>query len=89
MKNFLNDKDGLSMKDYLMILSTTVFFAFVTIGLIMALLHREIDQMYLELLGTVSPVVMTIVGGVFGVTAVETFRRKDEVKDGLEEETWK
>lgn len=72
-KTFLTDKDGLSAKDYLLLISTTIFFLFVSIGLILILLQQEVGAMYLDLLDMVSPVVMTVVGGVMGVQAVETF----------------
>lgn len=78
-KHFLNDKDGLSAKDYLLLSSTTVFFAFVIIGLVMAACNRPLDPMYLSLLEMVAPVVMTVVAGVMGVQAVESFRRPDEI----------
>jgi hypothetical protein len=74
MKFFWNDKDGLSSKDYLLLISSTVFFGFVFIGLVLVLLDKPIDNMYLQLLDMVSPVIMTICGGVFGVQAVEKFR---------------
>ena len=80
-KHFLNDKDGLSMKDYLMLVSSIVFFLFITIGLVLVLFEHTLDPVYLDLLDTVSPVIMTIVGGVFGVQAVETFRRKEEKEE--------
>ena len=77
-KHFLNDKDGLSMKDYLMLISSIVFFLFITVGLILVLVEHEVDPMYIDLLDTLSPVIMTITGGVFGVTAVETFKRREK-----------
>lgn len=77
MYNFLNDRDGLSSKDYLMLISTTVFFSFVVIGLVLVLFGKEIDDAYFSLLDSVAPVVMTVVGGTFGVQAVQEFRRRD------------
>ena len=78
MKTFWNDRDGLSEKDYLLITATTVFFLFVVIGLTLVLLGKPIDQMYISLLDMVAPVLMTITGGVFGVRAVQEFRRQRE-----------
>lgn len=85
---FLNDNDGLSAKDYLLILSTSIFFVFVTIGLIMVLFHQEIDKMFLSLLEMIVPVLMTVVGGVMGVQAVESFanRKKDTESIEMEDE---
>lgn len=81
---FLNDEDGLSSKDYLLILSTGVFFLFVSIGLIMLLFNRELSDMYLQLLDICTPAVITVVGGTMGVQAVESFnnrKKKDEITD--------
>lgn len=77
MKTFLNDKDGLSEKDYLLLAATTVFFVFVVIGLVLVLMGRPIDAMYITLLDMVAPVLMTITGGVYGVRAVQEFRKKN------------
>jgi hypothetical protein len=81
-KTFVTDEDGLSAKDYLLIISTSIFFLFITIGLVMVLFQKEFDDMYLSLLEMVVPVVMTVVGGVMGVQAVETFsnRKREEPK---------
>jgi uncharacterized membrane protein YqjE len=76
MKTFLNDSDGLNRRDFLLIVSSLVFFGFVLVGLILILLNHQIDDKYIELLGMVSPVVMTIVAGLFGVQAVQEFRNK-------------
>ncbi len=78
MKTFLNDSDGMSARDYLLLLSTTVFFAFVVVGLVLVLAGIDIDDMYLALLEMVAPVVMTIVAGLFGVQAIETFKKPKE-----------
>lgn len=45
----------------------------------------KFDEMYITYLEMVSPVVMTIVGGVFGVQAVETFRynKPDQKEKGM------
>jgi len=68
--------NGINEKEYLLIISTTMFFAFVATGLIMLLLGKEIDEMYLSLLDMVSPVVMLIVGSVFAVTGVQAFTNR-------------
>lgn len=86
-KNFLNDRDGLSDKDYLLIISTTVFFLFVVVGLVLVLVNHKIDEMYLSLLDMVSPVVMTIVGGVFGYKSVEKFSDSYKERKHKKEQT--
>lgn len=88
MKTFLNDKDGVSEKDYLLVVSTTVFFLFVAIGLVLVLIGRPIDAMYLSLLEMVAPVLMTITGGVFGVRAVQEYRKGSRKKDEEEAEDY-
>jgi hypothetical protein len=87
MKNFLNDSDGLSAKDYLLLVSTSIFFLFIVIGLIMAMFNRSFDDNYLALLDMVAPVIMTVVGGVMGVQAVETFSNRNSRKEKETEET--
>lgn len=83
-KTFLND-GLLSEKDYLMTISTGVFFIFVSIGLIMILLQKTFDPMYLSLLNMVSEVVMTIVISVFGVDGIgkvtSYLEKKEENRD--------
>lgn len=85
MKNFLNDRDGMTAKDFLLLLSSTVFFLFVIIGLIRTLLNKPIDNNYISLLQMISPVLMTVVGGVFGVQAVDTFANRKEKSNDNEE----
>lgn len=89
MKNFLNDTDGISQKDYLLLFSTTIFFVFILIGLVLTLLGKEISNTYLHLVDMVAPVLMTITGGVFGVSAVQEFkkeRRRDNTQTPTQEE---
>ena len=81
---FLNDADGFSAKDYLLLVSTGVFFLFIVVGLVSVLFNKKIDKVYLDLLDMVVPVVMTVVGGVMGVQAVETF--SDRYKPESEED---
>lgn len=84
---FLNDEDGLSSKDYLLLLSTGVFFLFVSIGLIMVLFNQELSPMFLQLLEITTPTVITVVGGTMGVQAVESFNnRKNKQEQELEDE---
>jgi uncharacterized membrane protein YraQ (UPF0718 family) len=87
MKTFLNDSDGLNRRDFLLIISSFVFFGFVLVGLILILLNHQIDDKYIELLSMVSPVVMTIVGGLFGVQAVQEFRKPNNESKDEEEPT--
>lgn len=78
MKGFWNDRDGVSEKDYLLIAATTVFFLFLAVGLVLVLLGHQIDDAYLSLLNMASPVLMTVAGGMYGVRAVQEFRKQPE-----------
>lgn len=77
--HFLNDKDGVSAKDYLLLISTGVFFIALTVGFLFILCGRKLGEEYFSLLAVASPVVITVVGGVMGVQGVETYvnRKKD------------
>ncbi|MFI8715714.1 hypothetical protein [Brevibacillus brevis] len=75
MKTFLNDRDGVSEKDYLLLIASTVFFLFVAIGLILSLLGKPVSSGYLALLDLMAPVLMTVTGGVFGVRVVQEYRK--------------
>lgn len=71
--HFLNDKDGISARDYLLIISTVVFFGFITVGLVLLLLNKSIDPMYIELLGMVDAPLMTIVAGIMSINGVQIY----------------
>ena len=68
---FLNDEDGFSAKDYLLIISTVVFFGFITIGLILILCGIPIDDDYMKLIGMVDAPLMVIVGGIMSINVTE------------------
>lgn len=78
---FLTDSDGMTGKDYLLVISTGVFFLFVSAGLVAVMFGYSFGGMYLDLLQMTVPVVMTVVGGVMGVQAVESFRKPLENND--------
>lgn len=75
-RNFLNDEDGFSQKDYLLLLSTSIYFVFMTIGMILSLTERTVNETYIKLLDMVDTVVITIVTGVFGINAVQELRKE-------------
>ncbi|ASJ55542.1 hypothetical protein BP422_19525 [Brevibacillus formosus] len=81
MKTFLNDRDGVSEKDYLLLIASTVFFLFIAIGLILSLLGKPVSSGYLALLDMMAPVLMTVAGGVFGVRAVQEYRKPQRYSD--------
>ena len=86
--HFLNDKDGLSSRDYLLIISTAVFFGFITIGLVMLLFNQRIDPMYIELLGMVDAPLMTIVAGIMSVNGIQIYteNKKEEKQSSNKDE---
>jgi len=88
---FWNDDDGMSAKDYLLLISTGVFFTALTVGFIFVLIGRTLGGEYFTLLDAAAPVVMAVVVSVTGIQGVETFvnRRKDNAEttqDKTEEE---
>ncbi|MFS1518480.1 hypothetical protein V1503_18765 [Bacillus sp. SCS-151] len=74
-RTFVSDKDGLSQKDFLLIISVGVFFLFVSVGLFMILVNKRLDEMYLELLDIVTPVVIGVTTGIFGVQITQEIRK--------------
>lgn len=78
---FLNDADGLSAKDYLLLISTGVFFLALTVGFVSVLIGRPLGEEYFALLGAADAVVITVVGGVMAVNTAEVLKRpKDDEK---------
>lgn len=61
-------------RDFLLIISSTCFFLFITIGLVMLLIGIPIDPLYIDLLSMMSPILITITSGIFGVKAIQTFK---------------
>lgn len=69
-KSFLNDKDGFSAKDYLMVIFSGLYVILMLTTFGMALTGFEISQ-FLKLLQSLDGIVMTIIGGVFGLNAIQ------------------
>lgn len=79
--SFMSDSDGVSAKDYLLLVSTGVFFLALTVGFISVLIGRPLGDEYFALLGAADAVVITVVGGVMSVNVAEVLKRpKDDVK---------
>lgn len=72
---FITDKDGMTARDFLVFISIGVYFFFLSAGLTVYLFGRELDAMYLGILDSAMPVVITVVGGVMAVQGVESFKR--------------
>lgn len=84
-RHFGNDGDGFSSRDYLLIVSTGVFYASVIVAEIALLRGQTLDPLYLELIELTKELVMTVVIGVMGVQGVQLFRNKKD-KPKKEEE---
>jgi hypothetical protein len=72
-KNFLNDEDGLSAKDYLMLVFTTPYILGWVAVLITMLTGHTVSNQVIDLLASMNGIEMTIVGGWFGYQAVSAF----------------
>lgn len=80
IRTFLNDEDGFSAKDYLMLVFTVPYVLAWFITFIMAIKGVPVDAA-IQVLQSMDTTIMTIVGGWFGVTAVSEFvnrNREDE-----------
>lgn len=77
---FLNDEDGFSAKDYLLVISTVVFFGFIVVGLVLVLFGIPIHDDYIKLLDMVDLPLMTIIGSVvgYGITEKIVDSKKDK-----------
>lgn len=72
IKTFLSDEDGLSAKDYLLLLFTTVYVVFLLTAFGKALIGHPLGELK-DLISGMDTIIMTIVGGEFGVMAVRTW----------------
>lgn len=70
-------------RDFLLLASSFSYFTFIIAGLVMLLVGVPIDQMYIELLSMMTPILITITSGIFGVSAIQTF--KGEKKEDTSE----
>lgn len=80
---FLTDEDGVSEKDYLIILTSLIFFGGIGVGLIYSLIGTifglELPDKYIELIKVMDIPLGIILGGVFTVKTAQTIvsRRTD------------
>ena len=72
--NFIRDEDGLSAKDYLMLVFTSVYILQQLTCFILALFNKLPDGVT-AIMDSLDAVVITIIGGVFSITAVQEFRK--------------
>lgn len=71
---FWNDNDGFSAKDFLMVLFGGLFALFLIIVFLAPFFGVEVSAISVEVISSLSPVIMTIVGGVFAVQTVKEFK---------------
>ncbi|MGQ8871921.1 hypothetical protein [Paenibacillus sp. TSA_86.1] len=71
---FWNDSDGFSAKDFLMVLFGGLFALFLLVAFFAPFFGVAVSAVSIEVIVSLSPVVMTIVGGVFAVQTVREFK---------------
>lgn len=71
---FWNDNDGFSAKDFLMVLFGGLFALFLIIVFFAPFFGVAVSAISVEVIRNLSPVIMTIVGGVFAVQTVKEFK---------------
>lgn len=75
-RNFINDDDGFSAKDFLMVLFGGLYAVFLIVAFVTPY-FGIVNPVALEIIQSMSGLVMTIVGGVFAVQSVREFRNPD------------
>lgn len=73
-KTFLNDSDGFSAKDYLMVTFGTIFVLMVVTAFIVSLV-TTLPAASIAVIQLLDGVMITIVGGVFGIQGIKEFRK--------------
>jgi hypothetical protein len=72
-RSFLNDEDGFSAKDFLMVLFGGLYAVFLIVAFITPY-FGIVNPVALEIIHSMNGLIMTIVGGVFAVQSVREFR---------------
>jgi hypothetical protein len=72
IKTFLSDDDGISQKDFLLVITVVVFFGLIVFGTVEWVRGKDISGL-LSLIESMSGVTITVVGGIMGVNAVQTY----------------
>lgn len=77
-------KDGVDEREYLILITSSVFFGGVALGLIVTLIGMfvgyELPSRYLELIGTMDIPLSVILGGIFTVKTAQVISKKKENK---------
>lgn len=74
-RSFLNDDDGFSAKDYLMVTFGTIFLVMVVTAFIISLVGT-LPAATISVIGLMDGVIIAIVTGVFGLHGIREFRNK-------------
>lgn len=78
-------EDGVNERDWLILLTSIVFFGGIFIGLILTIVGMfmgfELPDKYLQLIEAMDVVIVTIVGGLFTVKATQTIANRKTNKD--------
>lgn len=72
--SFINDDDGFSAKDFLMVLFGVLFASFLVTAFIISIMG-DLKQTTIHVIQLLDGVIITIVGGVFGIQGIKEFKR--------------
>lgn len=91
---FLEDEDGVTERDWVILLTSSVFFGGIAIGMIVVILGMffgfTLPPQYIELIKTMDAPIGIILGGLFAVKGVQTWSEnrgtKKEEREYIEED---
>lgn len=72
---FLNDEDGFSSKDFIMVAFIGVYLL-EQVAVFVYSLYGHVDSDTLKIVSSLDPIVMTVIGGIFSVHAVKEFKKE-------------
>lgn len=70
-RHFANDKDGLTARDFLMLVTVILFGISFVVGMLVILFNDKISPDFFTLLDISKPVFITVVTGVMGVQCAD------------------
>lgn len=75
MKNFFNDEDGFSAKDFIMVVFASSYLVMIVYSFIISF-KEQLNPMTLDLIKMLEPIVLTVIGGVFAVSTAKLLKAK-------------
>ncbi len=75
MKNFFNDDDGFSAKDFIMVIFASCYLVMIVYSFIISF-KVGLNSVTLDLIKMLEPIVMTVIGGVFAVSTAKLIKGK-------------